>query len=75
MVEEVYSPGIYRPHGCGFIVGCDNHSQTTSYSVRYTPAYDSGIIHDKVRLSVYPTQATRTVTLGLAQREVKYVNV
>ena len=73
MVKEVYSPGIYRPHGCGFIVGCDNHSDTTSYSVRYTPAYDSGRIHGKVRLSVctHPSYSDSYFGVGSTESKIR----
>lgn len=51
MVDEEYSPGINHSYGYEFIIGYDNRSETTSYLVRYTPVYDSGIIRAKVNLS------------------------
>ena len=50
-VDENYSAGIYRPHGCGFIIGHDCRSGVSSYSVRYTPGYYSERTHGKVPLS------------------------
>ena len=71
MVEEVYSPGIYRPYGFGFIVGCDIHSETTSYSVRYTPAYDSGRIYGKAPLIVYTHPSYSDSYFGVGSTESK----
>ena len=51
-VDEDYSAGIYRPYGCGLIVGHDDRSRVSSYSVRYTPGYDNGRTHGKIPLSV-----------------------
>ena len=50
-VDEDYSAGIYRPYGCGFIVGDDGRSRVSSYSVRYTTGYDNGRTHGKIPLS------------------------
>ena len=50
-VDEDYSAGIFRPYGCGFIVGHDGRSRVSSYSVKYTPGYDNGRTHGKIPLS------------------------
>lgn len=50
-VDEDYSAGIFRPYGCGFIVGHDGRNRVSSYSVKYTPGYDNGRTHGKIPLS------------------------
>ena len=42
MVDKYYSPITYRPHQYGYIIGHDYQSNVLSYSVKYTPRYDSG---------------------------------
>ena len=77
-VDEDYSAGIYRPCECGFIVGHDDRSRVSSYSVRYTPRYDNGRSHGKISLSARTPRSYSDSYFGVnvgGSKVRNYVNI